>query len=48
MIDIRATLIDGTSHEGEPSVPAFEIASRAAFREGVILPFLRVSASRTL
>ncbi|MGE5768009.1 MAG: elongation factor G [Bacteroidota bacterium] len=35
MIDFKATLIDGASHDVDSSVLAFEIASRAAFREGV-------------
>jgi len=35
MIDFSATLIDGASHDVDSSVLAFEIASRAAFREGV-------------
>ncbi len=35
MIDIRATLLDVDSHDVDTSVLAFEIASRAAFREGV-------------
>ena len=33
MIDFKATLIDGASHDVDSSVLAFEIASRAAFRE---------------
>ncbi|NIA69010.1 elongation factor G [Pelagibius litoralis] len=35
MIDFRARLIDGASHDVDSSVLAFEIASRAAFREGI-------------
>ncbi|GMV63958.1 MAG: elongation factor G 1 [Parvibaculum sp.] len=34
MIDFKATLIDGAYHDVDSSVMAFEIASRAAFREG--------------
>jgi elongation factor G len=33
LIDFRATLIDGAFHDVDSSVLAFEIASRAAFRE---------------
>ncbi|MBN8512365.1 MAG: elongation factor G [Rickettsiales bacterium] len=35
MIDFKATLIDGGFHEVDSSVLAFEIAARAAFREGM-------------
>jgi len=35
MIDFQATLIDGAYHDVDSSVLAFEIASRAAFREGI-------------
>jgi elongation factor G len=34
-IDFRAKLVDGAYHDVDSSVLAFEIASRAAFREGV-------------
>ena len=34
-IDFKATLLDGAFHDVDSSVLAFEIASRAAFREGV-------------
>ncbi len=33
VIDFKATLVDGASHDVDSSVLAFEIASRAAFRE---------------
>jgi elongation factor G len=36
MIDFKATLIDGAYHDVDSSVLAFEIASRAAFREGML------------
>jgi elongation factor G len=35
VIDFKATLIDGAFHDVDSSVLAFEIASRAAFREGL-------------
>jgi elongation factor G len=35
IVDIKATLTDGAYHEVDSSVLAFEIAGRAAFREGV-------------
>ena len=34
MIDFKVTLLDGAFHDVDSSVLAFEIASRAAFREG--------------
>ena len=34
MIDLKATLIDGAYHDVDSSVMAFELAARAAFREG--------------
>ena len=35
VIDFKATLVDGASHDVDSSVLAFEIAARAAFREGM-------------
>lgn len=35
MIDFKATLLDGSYHDVDSSVLAFEIAARAAFREGI-------------
>ncbi|OWJ65469.1 elongation factor G [Inquilinus limosus] len=35
VIDFKATLTDGAYHDVDSSVLAFEIASRAAFREGI-------------
>jgi len=35
MLDMKVTLLDGAYHEVDSSVMAFEIASRAAFREAV-------------
>src|SRR5580700_8745294 len=36
VIDLQATLIDGAFHDVDSSVLAFEIAARAAFKEGVM------------
>jgi len=36
MIDFKATLIDGAYHDVDSSTLAFEIAGRAAFREGIV------------
>ncbi|HIJ63331.1 MAG TPA: elongation factor G [Rhodospirillaceae bacterium] len=35
MVDFKATLFDGAYHDVDSSVLAFEIAARAAFREGI-------------
>lgn len=35
VIDLKATLIDGAYHDVDSSVLAFEIAARAAFKEGI-------------
>ncbi|MEI6729657.1 MAG: elongation factor G [Pseudomonadota bacterium] len=35
-IDFKATLVDGAYHDVDSSVLAFEIAARAAFREGMV------------
>lgn len=35
MLDFKATLVDGAYHDVDSSVLAFEIAARAAFREGI-------------
>ena len=35
MIDMKATLVDGAFHDVDSSVLAFEIAAKAAYREGV-------------
>jgi elongation factor G len=35
MVDVKVTLIDGAYHEVDSSAIAFEIASRAAFREAI-------------
>jgi elongation factor G len=36
MIDFKATLVDGAYHDVDSSTLAFEIASRACFREGIV------------
>jgi elongation factor G len=36
MLDVKVTLVDGAYHDVDSSVIAFEIASRAAFREGAL------------
>ncbi len=36
VIDFKATLLDGASHDVDSSVMAFEIAARAIFREGMV------------
>jgi elongation factor G len=36
VIDLKAVLVDGAYHEVDSSVLAFEIAARAAFKEGVM------------
>jgi elongation factor G len=35
MVDLRVSLLDGASNDVDSSVLAFDIAARAAFREGV-------------
>jgi elongation factor G len=35
MIDFKATLVDGASHDVDSSVMAFEIAARDAYRQGI-------------
>lgn len=36
LIDFKATLVDGAYHDVDSSALAFEIAARAAFREGIV------------
>ena len=47
MVDIKATLIDGAYHEVDSSALAFEIAARAAFREGAAEGAARCCSSRS-
>ncbi|MCP4327309.1 MAG: elongation factor G [Alphaproteobacteria bacterium] len=51
VIDFKATLVDGASHDVDSSVMAFEIAARSAFREAMekagptlLEPMMRVEA----
>jgi elongation factor G len=47
MLDVKVTLVDGAYHDVDSSVLAFEIASRAAFREGYPEGWQRKSLSAT-
>ena len=52
VVDVTATLYDGSFHDVDSSVLAFQIAARAAFREGMrkgavrlLEPIMKVRAS---
>lgn len=51
VVDVKATLYDGSYHDVDSSVLAFQIAARQAFREGMrkgavklLEPIMKVSA----
>jgi elongation factor G len=55
VIDFKATLVDGAYHDVDSSVLAFEIAARAAFREGLakaqcklLEPIMKVEVTTSL
>lgn len=55
VVDVRATLYDGSYHDVDSSVLAFQIAARAAFREGMrkgnarlLEPIMKVRALLTI
>jgi elongation factor G len=47
VIDFKVTLIDGAYHDVDSSVLAFEIAARAAFKEGLREGQARSCSSRS-
>ena len=55
VVDVRATLYDGSYHDVDSSVLAFQIAARAAFREGMkkgnarlLEPIMKVGCSQAI
>ena len=55
VVDGRATLYDGSYHDVDSSVLAFQIAARAAFREGMkkgnarlLEPIMKVGCSQAI